>query len=41
MATDASVVARVVRNIRKVCYLFPIISWNFVAGVAGPLVLSG
>lgn len=41
MATDACIVAGIVCDVGKVPYLFPIIGRNFVAGIAGLLVLFG
>ena len=41
MTADARVVARKVGNVRKVSYFFPVVGGNFVAGIAGALVLFG
>ena len=38
MATDACIVARVVGNVRKASYFFPVVRRNFVAGVASSLM---
>ena len=39
MTADTRVVARKVGNVGKVPYLFPVVRGNFVAGIAGGLVL--
>ena len=41
MAADASIVAGIIRYIRKVSRLSPIVGWYAMTGVASPLMLFG
>ena len=41
MAPHAGIVTRIISDVGKVSYLFPVFGWNFMAGIAGSLMLTG